>query len=1123
MRNSLVRVQARTPSLTHGNILALTHHGLKANSACALSIRGRNGHNALPSLKRHQHNSSHPPKQTLFKQQNPELAKQKVYRPQWPGRSDSTSHPPSSVSEKTAPVTPSENKKSRYPTDPESWASKLDQYLPKELRSSGNQSNQASGSSPQDAADIKRKVMNILNNAQSYSNLDILEYMSLDQSRYKAVVYLADLLLNPLAVSADNDSKGSLLPSNIRWPISFTEYTYGPIHLDSSSYTWTTGTSWWEEPFNDATADPQKEKVMKIILPLLAKLTIAAFQLREIDEEGEEGVLHQLSDAEARTLMRTVHIITARLHHLDLVPPEIYNYSLPTGTTNVQRPPILHLLSSRILSSLSDSVWREQQDEAIEKALQQGMSYKQISRDVPGGRFRLKVRELGPEVWLEFLLWFCVEGGYASAGAKILSALRCQKDSPWYAVHWCSNHGLETPVPQVDWEKARTRLGGTAGKLEGYSPEEPLAHIPRQTVSAEVVLALIECLFNNINTGIRGSGMSASKFQSYLLEVLSFLEPHALGPEYFNYLTVRFLQTGTSFINAQPDGLRSWYHAISQARSLETIKPPTGYTRSLNLERIAAQTELQAGVLHQALQGFTNQNNATEAVNCFTDIQRHVDSSRLESIGTFLMSPSQQNSGNSLLAVSDKSRPDFLQSHGQLPTYKMAGFLNMVTNAQLFGLGQWLLNSIDVDGPLIPMSVYGDLCMRVSLNKYADATGNSDLIRQVVSAPRQCGKGLSVSALRAITNALISVSEWSNASAALTELKLMPGGGYSPNIVARLGAKIIEIESQLRRLKLDEDLSEAITLLSDILAGVFDGPRFDFILSTRRTLSQQIGFLLRLFENVPPVKERDIMHIPDSELGNRGHQPASQLTDLASRFKSKFPISNDATLAPESFNEVLAAIVQCRGAVEGVRMWNMFCKDPRTSASSENTPLLDEYIAWESGAIDGADPLEHRLQMMISPIPILSAGYEESSMIPVVEGDPDESRTAEGSINPIVVPNLRTLHIIVRGALAEKRLLQGLWHEKEADLNMVLKWATNYYKVFNYSNKETEADARLPEPVRGQNPSKAQLKWLWDRSADTSGIREKVKLDIKAMFTAAAPLTRLPETDRPKMGGSLRV
>lgn len=1105
MRKSLLRVLARTPSLTHRAI-----HTRPCSKANFEYLSGVNEHNGLPTLKPHRSSSSKPPSPSIFSNSPPEppTTKQKVYRSRW-----------SPASDKKDPVTSSNGIKTRYPSDPEPWISQLDQYLPEELRSTGKPTSRAWS---QDGGDTK-VVTNILSTARSRSNLDLLEYMVLDQGRYKAVLYFADLLLQPFAASA-NDSKTNQLPSNIEWPVSFSESLLDPVHLDSSSYSWTKSATWWEEPFDHAKAHRQEEKVMQIILPLLAKLTVAASQLVQLEEQG---VVRDLSEAEAKKIMRTVHQVTARLHNLGLVPPEMYNYSLPKGTTNVQRPPILHLLSSRILSTVSDAVWRSQQDEAIERAVQEGMSYQQISQDVPGGRFRLKVRELGPEVWLEFFLWFCVEGGYASAGAQIISMLRGLNDSPWYAVHWCSNHGLETPVPQVDWEKAKTRLGGTAGRLEGYSAEEPFAHIPHQTISAEVVLALIECLFNSIHTGITGSGLFVPQFQTYLLEALSFLEPHALGPEYFNYLTVRLLQTGSAFNEARPDLLRNWYHVISQIRSLETIKSPTGRTRGLNLERIAVQTELQAGILHQALQGYINRSNATKAVNCLTDIQRHVDTSRLESIGTFLMSPSQQKSGNSSLGRGDdKSRLDFLQSHGQLPTYKIAGLLNLVTNAQLFGLGQWLLDSVDVDGPLIPTSVYGELCMMVSLTKYADATGDDDLIKQVISAPRRLRTKISVNPLRAITNALIGVSDWPNASRVLAELRTAPCGGYSPKIVARLGAKIIQIESQ--QSEKNEDLSDAIALLSDILSGVFDGPRADFTRSSIKRFDQQVGYLLRLFENLPPLRERNIRILPDSELREGAIRPASQLTDLACRFKSNFPISNEASLAPETFNVVLSAIVQSRGAVEGVRMWNLFCKDPRSSAASEKAPLPDEDIVPDAELMDGEDRAEHVLyvrrsteqtpQLVDGHVPIIADGYEESSVIPIVGDYPDNAQSGGDSFNPIVVPNLQTLQIIVRGALDEIRQLQGsIGPANETELKTVLEWATNFYKALKYSKRDIEAETQLPQSLKVEDTPQAQLKRLDDLSREESGVREKTKLDIQGIFAAAAPLTRLPGVKRPEM------
>lgn len=1003
----------------------------------------------------------------------------------------------------------SESTDGQWPSDPEGWASLMDAYLPQELRSADNKTWDILHQDGENFMDLEEILLN--------ARIDILEYMSLNQGRYKAVLYLADSLLKPLDRPAEN-AHIDQLPSNIRWPFSFTQAPRTPIELDSSSVMWKNSSASWEEPFDyDEVANlgQQDRKVMQLILPLLAKLVVAASQLARLEAEG---VTRTQSDVEAQKIMRTVHQIIARMHNLGLVPSEMYNYSLPQDTTTVQRPPILHLLSSRILSTVSDAVWRSQQDEAIEQALKQGMDYKQISRDVPGGRFRLKVRELGPEVWLEFLVWCCVDGGYAAAGVRIINILRDQTESPWYAIHWCSNHGIETRLPRVEWERAKHRLGGTAGRLEGYSAEEPFAHIPRQTISAEVVLGLVECLFNNIHTGIKGSGHSVQKFQKDIHAVISFLEPHALGPEYFNYLTVRFLQTSSAYLKTQPDVLRGWYQVVSQLRSLETVQPQAVGMPGLTLQRIAAQTELQAGILHQALQGYINHNNATQAVNCFTDIQTHVDASRLESIGTFLLSPSQHDSVGNPLEGFQKSSVDFLKSHGQLPIYKMAAFLNLVTNAQLFGLGQWLLDSADVDGPLIPESVYQSLCMTVALTKYAAATKDDELMKRVLSARQSARTRPSVNILRATVNALISISDWGTARLFLNELKTLPGGGYSPKIVTRLGAKIIQIESQLSTSKQDKDLSEATGLLYDILAGIFDGPRSGFMLSVRKRFNQEIGFLLRIFQNLPPPKWR--------EAGERSHVPAGKLAELAHLFKPRFPVSNEANLAPETFNDLLMSIVEFRGAVEGVRMWNLFCKDPHTSATSEEVPSLDDYMVPEIRIVAGDDEAisyvlrsaEQMPQLMYDRVPIIATEFEDLSGIPVMGDGAGERKITRGSFNPIVVPNTQTLHIIVRAAIDEKRQLADLMHAaKNAKLDKVLGWAAELYTALNYSKRDIELETRIPQSLRGENSSPTQLKWMNDRLRVRSGIREKGQPDIGSMFTTDARLTRLPGVPRPEV------
>lgn len=1087
MRKSLLRVLARTPSPTYFH-----SHARCCLIASDQSLLGCHKHNDTstpkPTRRRHQHTASRSPREDTF-------------RPRW---FDLSASQPTS-SQNNGSVQLAQITKGKWPTEPEEWASLMNPFLPKELRASDDFPLSARYHGDEEILDL----MELLTIAQSKYDVNVLEYMCLGQRRYKAVLHLADSLLKPLDRST-TDINIEQLPSNLNWPFSFTKGPNTSIELKPPSHLRRKTPAYWEESFNydgAASSGLQDRRVMQLILPLLAKLVVTASKFTKIDRD---------SDVEPQKIMRTVHQIIARMHNFDLVPSEMYNYSLPQGTTVVQRPPILHLLSSRILSTVSDAVWRSQQDEAIEQALKQGLSHKQIHQDVPGGRFRLKVRELGPEVWLEFLIWCCVEGGYAAAGTRIINILREQTNDPWFAIHWCSNHGIETRLPLVDWERAKHRLGGTAGRLEGYSAEEPFAHIPSHTISAEVVLALVECLFNNMHTGIKGSGHSVQKFQKDILAVVSFLEPHALGPEYFNYLTVRFLQTSSGFLKTQPDILRRWYQIITQLRSLETVQPQAVGMPGLTLQRIATQTELQASILHQALQGYINQQNASQAVNCVTDIQTHVDSSRLESIGNFLVSSSQHGNVDELPEGAQKIRLDFLKSHGQLPIYKLAAFLNLVTDSRLFGLGQWLLESEDVDGPLIPKSSYQSLCMTVALTKYADATKDDDLMMQVLQARNSSKIRSSVNILRATVNASISISDWRTARHYLRELRSVPGGGYSPKIVTRLGARIIHIESQLDTAKYDQDLTQATGLLYDILSGQYDGPKSGFMLPVRKKFDQEIGYLLRIFQNLQPPKWR--------ELGGRTHVPAGHLAGLAGLFKPKFPVSNEAKLSPVTFNDLLSAIVESRGVVEGVRMWNLFCKDPYTSATSEEVPSLDDYLVPEIRILSEDDEevsyvlrsTEQLPQLMYDRVPIISSAHDDLSNIPVTGAILSDKKITRGSFNPIVVPNAQTLHIIVRAAIAEKKQLEGMLHaSQKAKLNKVLEWATELYPALGYSKRDIELETQIPQSIKGEITSPTQVKWMNDRLRVKAGIREKGQPDIGILFKSNAPLTRLPGVQRP--------
>lgn len=1020
-------------------------------------------------------------------------------------------------------VTKEANSKTSKPREDshEYWVTLLEKYLPRDLSLSFKQESRTAFDGQRDAQD----VLEILQAAQRHNGLDILNYMVLNQHRHKAVIYLANKLLEPTQNEADQSAAWEQ-PSNIFWPSArLSELSKAPIDLPPKAYVESsTPRATLARVFGGSDIVSGHETLMRLLWPVLANLVIASVRLSM--EEGKQ-------------VMNTVHQIIARIHHVGLIPTTVYTYSMPQAPTTVQYPPILSLLTSRILSTLSDAVWRAYQDDEISRLLKEGRSHRDLISDVPGGRFRLKVRELGPEVWVEFILWCCVEGGFASAGARIIQALREDFDHPWYAIHWTlGGQGTENEIPKVDWDRVKRRHGGTVGPIEGYSREKPFVETPTRTISAEVVLALVDCLINTIDQGHVYSGLATADVLDKISNVVAFLEPHGLAPAYFDYLAVRVLQTENISLQTSPDALATWASTVSGLRSLQPVKARPFRKPGLSVDYVLEHSALEAGIFHQVLQRYIESSLTTKAVDTLTLLQKRVDASKLEAIGEFLSLAVRPQDGFFT------SRPlqrhtEYIHSHGQLPEYKLPLIINMVTKARLFGLSDWLLYSADIDGPVIPVEVHGRPSIAIALSRHAAAKDDIFLMKSILAGSADSRRKPTVNLLRALVNAQIHFRAWDDVHYLLERLRKSEAGGYSPSIVANLAAMILRLQAESERQQSDTteaDLQQAEELLGRILNGGYDAPKADFNIVQKKAFRQQVGFLLRFLAD-----------IADSRLG-----------DIAVSHINKFPVSNSPNLDLDTFHTIFAAVVEVKGALEARRMWEIFCKHPgpstpsvinisdqsrlpqleaeetsRNAPSSQSTPYpASARPSEQAGAtpenVKGSSDvsLHHsvdfgEVQLPDESIRIPSVDYidpffrdedlQNKEVLPsivtqVEDPSSDIPFELEGRYNtvqdtstesPIVVPDLHTLQILVRGALADKQSWRALSKENEVELNNLLAWAANTARAFDLSSEDIRRELNIPAAFHDALvlplTSRARLRRSYKRSHKA--------MDVSSYFT----------------------
>jgi hypothetical protein len=1015
---------------------------------------------------------------------------------------------------------------------PDAWILLLEQFLP----ARSTQSSLKPNSYPVRSGNSCGDVLAILHGASSkkHTGIDLLTHLGLKLGRWQAALDLVNVLLQNVALKVPSESGKMHLPG-LSWPCSpsLDELCSAPIHIDRVDNPTKENTAPWDQHNLDPRyleiTSKSQDHTMTQIWKSLGYIIIDAGDL-----EGEE----------ADAAMRFVYRVIAQIHKLGLVPDNVYTYVPPSYTSSVMRPPIMHLLSSRLLTTLSDAVWRAHQDDAIAEAVSSGIGYKDLGHDPPGGRFRLKVRPLGPEVWLEFVLWCCVDGGFASAGTKIIEHLRQRTDRPWFAVNWMlldlhSPTASSAQSATIDWSRVQHRTGGTVGRIEGYSAEEPFAVMESRTISMEVVLALVDSLANSLNVGIANRGSSLAKVLNSIKSLTSFLEPHHLSAGYFEHVAVRLHQSGSCDPDHGPDDIQSLAATSRHMRSLKAAEEPVTTAVSFGLESIATHSELVNGLFHQSLEAFVNLGDVRRALDVFAEIQQLVDLSKLRSIRIFLSIRRQSPRGyfsSRTVTVDD----DFVVSHGQLPLYKLAAFLDLITDSRLVRLGNWLLYSEDVDGPLVPESSYGTPCIAPALIRFAAVSQDHELAKKVMAASHDRPLLPSVTLFRALANTHAAFSQYRLVHRVLRRLRKAKAGGIRPENFASLAACFLSLEIRtVGREGSDARMQvlEARNIMGKLLQGFYNGNAGVYRGNQRTLVQQQLASILRILECIPHTS----------------------LSDLARSWRSQLDSGNGFNLYTADFNILLAAIVETKGSNIGRMIWDLFCVDPREKfdenrAHPDSSFMLglaeDDENEWEHDRFlckRDDMPLAmrgyHHIPVVeVDELPVNEVedmtnetfagdtGYEEAeeqaaprsdesisfepelsyttAIHPLVRmaSDSDSTNSSLASpsiINPVVRPNLRTLRFIVRGALNERRIRQAL-EQDTSEQQEILAWSKQFFRAFGIRGKaiQEEIQSFMDEDEQSEDarPSLAEEKRLYDKAKREVGIRERRHVNISRKF-----------------------
>lgn len=211
-------------------------------------------------------------------------------------------------------------------------------------------------------------------------------------------------------------------------------------------------------------------------------------------------------DPNHKALMTNALQIIAHLHHVDALPSTIYTHSHCEDRSVIQKPPTLYLLAYRMMAVLSDFAWKAHDDALRQEAPSVGAKKWYRGHELPSPAREPHIYELGSEVWLELVLWSCVEGGWLSEAGWIATEMaKRQADLKWRAVEW--NEIRKPTAPKLNWsarfeldvaKSLMTQVASGVGNA-GISGAPPSVELDSRAISSEVILSIMNALGTAFN------------------------------------------------------------------------------------------------------------------------------------------------------------------------------------------------------------------------------------------------------------------------------------------------------------------------------------------------------------------------------------------------------------------------------------------------------------------------------------------------------------------------------------------------------------------------------------------------------------------------------------------------
>ena len=782
---------------------------------------------------------------------------------------------------------------------PAAWATAVESYLPLNLRLGG-----ADGVIQHEVLQPIHTLPEVLSLARSYCKSDLLSYIGVYQERWEAVIWLVKAMMERYPGHREMERRSSELPPLLWRTVdqSLDEVTENAIQaempqlsdvspehnewygrLSLYQYAWPYDSDRWDDPHMLG------RKTLGQIWQSLGTMILQA-----ADRPAE--------DSSYSVIMSHVFRILAHLHRINAFPDSIYNYAPPKDPTVLQRPPTLHLLSRRIMSTLSDVEWGIQWEETITKAMSQGY-------ELPKASVQPKLREFGPELWLDLILWACVEGGWVLEGIWIVIEMGRREESEdtrWSTISW--QEICEMKAPKLDWtsilkleiDKTRLNQVGGIGIATGTNSHVEMG---TRTVSREVVLALRDGLLNDSQSPVGGPGMTTVELRRSVLACKTLLDrnhPELDG----NFMDAAILRVVECFgnVKGQPRPL----HRFLDLRSTELKQ----VTRNSGSKTSAQDQEIDdcaavLGLRHRNLHRFSIDGDLQGSLQTFRKIQSTIDTQRESRIRAFADKLRERLGRGDDVSdlIGDKEDYVALVQPPKIPPSALASFIDLITNSRLFELGNWLLLNEDVDGGLMDPALYSDQNLQPALLRFGTATSDSRLLTKILI---NLETPLSEPVVHALLRFQVVLGKWTAVEELLEYLKNEPEMAWKPSDATTIAKAILLMEHEPSDHANTDSVPRALALVQNLINGKYNSKTDPSQLIADFSQTRMANQLGRVFRTLRGSLGKVTTRPPGEDL--RAHASAD--------------------ITPNAFNIILETMVDCYGSLAGKNLWEQWCRAP---------------------------------------------------------------------------------------------------------------------------------------------------------------------------------------------------